>query len=93
MLARYAWLHAAHHASGHAGWPVLAANRSYIRRLAMRAIALKTCRINGQRSLTLGVPRHIAVTIGKDKSKGSARIKLKRAAWQNDILASLLAQI
>ena len=40
----------------------------------------------------LAVLRHIAVTIGKDKSKGSARIKLNRAAWQNDFLARLLAQ-
>jgi hypothetical protein len=31
--------------------------------------------------------------VRKDKSKGSARVKFKRAAWQNDFLASLLAQI
>jgi hypothetical protein len=31
--------------------------------------------------------------VRKDKSKGSARVKFKRTAWQNDFLASLLAQI
>jgi hypothetical protein len=31
--------------------------------------------------------------VRKDKSKGSGRVKFKRAAWQNDFLASLLGQI
>ena len=42
----------------------------------------------------LAVLRHIALNIiRKDTSKGSARVKFKRAAWNNDFLAKLLAQI
>ncbi len=41
----------------------------------------------------LAVLRHMALNIvRKDKSKGSARVKFNRTAWQKDFLASLLAQ-
>ena len=47
---------------------------------------------NGPKNLA--VLRHIALNIiRKDTSKGSARVKFKRAAWSNDFLAKLLAQI
>jgi predicted transposase YbfD/YdcC len=41
----------------------------------------------------LAVLRHMAMNIvRKESSKGSMRVKLKRAGWNNDFLASLLAQ-
>jgi predicted transposase YbfD/YdcC len=47
---------------------------------------------NGPKNLA--VLRHIALNIiRKDTSKGSARVKFKRAAWSNDFLTKLLAQI
>jgi predicted transposase YbfD/YdcC len=42
----------------------------------------------------LAVLRHIALNIvRKEKSKGSMRVKFKRAAWNDDFLAKLLSQI
>ena len=42
----------------------------------------------------LAVLRHIALNIiRKDTSKGSARVKIKRAGWNDNFLANLLAQI
>jgi hypothetical protein len=42
----------------------------------------------------LAVLRHIALNIvRKEKSKGSIRVKFKRAAWNDDFLANLLTQI
>jgi predicted transposase YbfD/YdcC len=47
---------------------------------------------NGPKNLA--VLRHIALNIiRKDKSKGSTRVKFKRAGWNDDFLANLLAQI
>ncbi|MEO5368358.1 MAG: ISAs1 family transposase [Magnetococcus sp. WYHC-3] len=41
----------------------------------------------------LAVLRHMAMNIvRKESSKGSMRVKLKRAGWNNDFLATLLAQ-
>lgn len=41
----------------------------------------------------LAVLRHMAMNIvRKETSKGSMRVKLKRAGWNNDFLATLLAQ-
>ena len=40
------------------------------------------------------VLRHIALNIvRKEKSKGSMRVKFKRAAWNDEFLAKLLNQI
>jgi predicted transposase YbfD/YdcC len=42
----------------------------------------------------LAILRHIALNIiRKEKSQGSTRLKLKRAAWNDDFLAKLIAQI
>ena len=42
----------------------------------------------------LAILRHIALNIiRKEKSQGSTRLKLKRAAWNDHFLATLLAQI
>jgi predicted transposase YbfD/YdcC len=42
----------------------------------------------------LAVLRHMALNIiRKEQSKGSTRLKFKRAAWNDDFLAKLLAQI
>jgi hypothetical protein len=42
----------------------------------------------------LAVLRHIALNIvRKEKSKGSMRVKFKRAGWNDDFLANLLTQI
>jgi hypothetical protein len=42
----------------------------------------------------LAILRHMALNIiRKEKSKGSTRLKLKCAAWNDDFLAKLLAQI
>jgi predicted transposase YbfD/YdcC len=47
---------------------------------------------NGPKNLA--VLRHIALNIvRKEKSKGSMRVKFKRAGWADDFLAKLLAQI
>ena len=47
---------------------------------------------NGPKNLA--VLRHMALNIvRKEKSKGSMRVKFKRAGWKNDFLATLLAQI
>ena len=47
---------------------------------------------NGPKNLA--VLRHIALNIiRKDKSKGSTRVKFKRAGWNDEFLANLLAQI
>lgn len=47
---------------------------------------------NGPKNLA--VLRHVALNlIRKDTSKGSARVKFKRAGWNDDFLAKLLAQI
>ena len=41
----------------------------------------------------LAILRHMALNmIRKEKSKDSTRLKFKRAAWNNDFLAKLLAQ-
>ena len=42
----------------------------------------------------LAVLRHMALNlVRKETSKGSMRGKFKRAAWRNDFLAKLIAQI
>lgn len=42
----------------------------------------------------LAVLRHMALNlIRKEPSKGSLRVKLKRAGWRTDFLAKILAQI
>ena len=47
---------------------------------------------NGPKNLA--VLRHIALNIvRKEKSKGSIRVKFKRAGWNDDFLAKLIAQI
>lgn len=47
---------------------------------------------NGPKNLA--VLRHMALNlIRKEKSKGSMRVKFKRAGWNDDFLATLLAQI
>ena len=47
---------------------------------------------NGPKNLA--VLRHMALNIvRKEKSKGSMRLKFKRAGWNDDFLATLLAQI
>jgi len=44
-------------------------------------------------SENLAVLRHIALNIlRKETSKGSMRVKFKRAGWNNDFLATFLAQ-
>ena len=44
--------------------------------------------------LNLAVLRHMALNlIRKETSKGSLRVKLKRAGWRTDFLAKILAQI
>jgi hypothetical protein len=47
---------------------------------------------NGPKNLA--VLRHIALNIIRnDKSKGSMRVKFKRAGWNDDFLAKLITQI
>jgi len=60
---------------------------------ASGAARCRFCEVSGITSESLAILRRFAIKLRGDTAKGSMRVEIKKAGWQNDFLLSLLRQM